>query len=74
MCTYGSFADSNRGVITKKREAKVEKHEDEKLKTERQEKIKVKEMRSIFFAKRIEVISKKTKITFLLAVSSILFR
>ena len=28
-CTYCSFADNNEGVITKKKEGKVEKHEDE---------------------------------------------
>ena len=39
-CTNCSFADSNKGVNTKKREAKVEKHEDEELKIERQERKK----------------------------------
>ena len=51
MCTNCSFADSNKGVITKKREAKVEKHENEELKIERQEKKKVKGMKKHFLQK-----------------------
>ena len=40
ICTNCYFADSNEGVITKKKEATVEKHEDEELKIERQERKK----------------------------------
>ena len=46
------LAKSNEGVITKKKEAMVEKHEDEELKIERQERRKFQEIEKHFFCKK----------------------